>query len=488
MVTRSIALCDDKIIGIESIYTIIDHKQIYIPEKITELRQKSREKKLFCPCGCGTNLILVAGDKQLVSQHFREAHGSNAVTKCKAVEETQTSINSKVVLRCWLCDKLATNDIESRVTAKMEGISKNKRLPELTFLADRQHIGIRYWRLKDNSAANKIDILENLFPDINIFYITDHLNDDINGQYPERLMHMQKKQGFCLFLQTENDRYHFAKMKASLCLKNADKLWEEVFLSEGCLEDYSLENGGLFFKDVSLKQLAEEKTKAFQENAEQIIQARLEQKRQEEERKRLEKQKRLEERKKREEQKRAEEIRKAKEKKAKKEQLRLERQRRFEEQMRLEEERRRLEEEQLQMYFLQQQKRQAEKAKQEAERKEQERIRLEKIRETTLDQFSQHDYIVTDNLGNRIVKCEICGMIGYTADFGSYGGVNHINLGICERCHRAGLAKRQEPIKKKQNICPLCGHDLKQRNGQFGPFLGCSNYPKCKFTRKLYLQ
>ena len=33
--------------------------------------------------------------------------------------------------------------------------------------------------------------------------------------------------------------------------------------------------------------------------------------------------------------------------------------------------------------------------------------------------------------------------------------------------------------------CPRCGGDLVERMGKFGKFLGCSNFPKCKFTRGL---
>ena len=31
-------------------------------------------------------------------------------------------------------------------------------------------------------------------------------------------------------------------------------------------------------------------------------------------------------------------------------------------------------------------------------------------------------------------------------------------------------------------ICPRCGHNLIIRNGRYGEFFGCSQYPKCKFT------
>lgn len=35
----------------------------------------------------------------------------------------------------------------------------------------------------------------------------------------------------------------------------------------------------------------------------------------------------------------------------------------------------------------------------------------------------------------------------------------------------------------KQGICPKCGGELVKRNGKYGKFIGCSNYPKCKFTK-----
>ena len=34
-------------------------------------------------------------------------------------------------------------------------------------------------------------------------------------------------------------------------------------------------------------------------------------------------------------------------------------------------------------------------------------------------------------------------------------------------------------------ICPLCGGKLTERRGQYGPFIGCSEYPKCKFTKRI---
>ena len=71
MAQRTVCLCDGKYIGIESIFTVVNGRQINIPDKVEVLREKSRRNELFCPCGCGANLILVAGDRNLREQHFR---------------------------------------------------------------------------------------------------------------------------------------------------------------------------------------------------------------------------------------------------------------------------------------------------------------------------------------------------------------------------------------------------------------------------------
>ena len=43
---------------------------------------------------------------------------------------------------------------------------------------------------------------------------------------------------------------------------------------------------------------------------------------------------------------------------------------------------------------------------------------------------------------------------------------------------------RENIIDKDPNKCPKCGGQLVEREGKYGKFLGCSNYPKCKYTRK----
>lgn len=39
--------------------------------------------------------------------------------------------------------------------------------------------------------------------------------------------------------------------------------------------------------------------------------------------------------------------------------------------------------------------------------------------------------------------------------------------------------------KIKINICPKCGGVLEKRSGKYGDFMGCSNYPKCKYTKNI---
>ena len=48
--------------------------------------------------------------------------------------------------------------------------------------------------------------------------------------------------------------------------------------------------------------------------------------------------------------------------------------------------------------------------------------------------------------------------------------------------------KKHVALKRKKIeilVCPNCGGDLVERKGQYGKFYGCSNFPKCKFSKSL---
>ncbi|MGM5485497.1 MAG: DNA topoisomerase, partial [Nanobdellota archaeon] len=45
-------------------------------------------------------------------------------------------------------------------------------------------------------------------------------------------------------------------------------------------------------------------------------------------------------------------------------------------------------------------------------------------------------------------------------------------------------AKKTEKPEKIDKKCPKCGSELKLRKSIYGQFIGCSNYPKCKYTEQ----
>ena len=67
--------------------------------------------------------------------------------------------------------------------------------------------------------------------------------------------------------------------------------------------------------------------------------------------------------------------------------------------------------------------------------------------------------------------------------------INSVNI-IDKNAREAQVSLVHQTQNKKQQlitnkICPQCRSALVERNGRFGRFLGCSNYPKCKFTIQL---
>lgn len=53
-----------------------------------------------------------------------------------------------------------------------------------------------------------------------------------------------------------------------------------------------------------------------------------------------------------------------------------------------------------------------------------------------------------------------------------------------DRRHIASVKYKSYQSQRKidQGICPQCGAKLVSRKGRYGSFIGCSNYPNCKFT------
>lgn len=366
MAFRTVCLCDGKYIGIETIFTVIDGKQINIPDKLSELRAKSRNNELFCPCGCGANLILVAGDKNLREQHFRVKDGFYE-SECHVVTEGKISVASKIVLKCWLDENLKTGDVEARVPIKLVGSTDRKY--EFSFLSRSRRMAVSYCCERANLSDEKFEILRANSDDIRIIYIVDIMNGGVDGQYPEALMKIQKRQGYCLLLDVKDASYSEAMMCATFYAQNYKGLWQEVQLAHGCLGDYTIsEAGEILYKQKSLLELLEEQRDAFLK----LVQ---------EEKERYEKRQK-----------------------------------------------------ELQQAAEEAQKKQQREETEPQDDQEAKKRRYEEFKRNMDLLFSQQEIQIRDSAGNRWVQCEICGRRAKETEFMSYGGKNHVNLGICKSC------------------------------------------------------
>ena len=64
-------------------------------------------------------------------------------------------------------------------------------------------------------------------------------------------------------------------------------------------------------------------------------------------------------------------------------------------------------------------------------------------------------------------------------------------VGKSKRVHRVvnwrkNLKSRIEMFQKQSlTSCPKCGNVLTEREGKFGKFLGCTNFPNCRYSQQL---
>ncbi|MBU5445169.1 MULTISPECIES: topoisomerase DNA-binding C4 zinc finger domain-containing protein [unclassified Paenibacillus] len=47
------------------------------------------------------------------------------------------------------------------------------------------------------------------------------------------------------------------------------------------------------------------------------------------------------------------------------------------------------------------------------------------------------------------------------------------------------VAIQEDKRKVTSGVCPKCSSPLVQRRGKNGAFIGCSGYPKCRFTKNV---
>ena len=440
MAQRTVCLYNDKYIGIESIYTIRNGQKINIEGRIERLRKLGRDNQLFCPCGCGSNLILVAGDRNLREQHFRIKNGTEN-SRCTAVSEHRLGIESKILLKLWLDDNYPNCNIESRIPLSFLCARTSKH--ELSFYNFTNSVGVCYWYNRANITSEKIDAIESVENIRKVIYIADIQNVSENYQYPEYMKKIQDKQGYLLYLDiddvdTDDFNYEQAHLYVNLIFKHViDKTWHEVAVVSDKLSEFRLNSSGeIFYHDTQIDELVSKSKSDFLVRCEK----------QRQERKRLENE--------------------AKER----ERLRIESLSRLE------------------------QERELKKQREEEQRLLDEQNYKKEIEEIKSMDFSQQKQSIVDSRGHKWYRCKYCGKIGRASDFYTYGGKNSLNLGICY--NEACMAKRrieideimshtgQRKVEQKEN-CPWCGSKLVRRKGAYGDFFGCSGFPACRYNRSI---
>jgi predicted RNA-binding Zn-ribbon protein involved in translation (DUF1610 family) len=51
--------------------------------------------------------------------------------------------------------------------------------------------------------------------------------------------------------------------------------------------------------------------------------------------------------------------------------------------------------------------------------------------------------------------------------------------------HKKAQSPKAVPLNPKYGACPQCGKALVKRSSKHGEFVGCSGFPKCRFTKNL---
>jgi DNA topoisomerase-1 len=83
--------------------------------------------------------------------------------------------------------------------------------------------------------------------------------------------------------------------------------------------------------------------------------------------------------------------------------------------------------------------------------------------------------------------CEACGraMVLRNGRFGPFMACTAYNEDPpCKTVRRLTQKQQQKPPVPLEENCPKCGSQLVLRNGQYGEFVSCSAYPKCKYIKQ----
>lgn len=435
MIRRSACLYEKRVIGIENICTQNNGKIEYIPSARKWLKELSHEKLLFCPCGCGNNLTLVAG--KIRRPHFK-IQDTPGAKKCLVVEESAVSVWSRIILKAWFDTKLRSDKIETRVP--INRICDSNRKFEYSLYDFENKIGLCYWYDKSNIESIKVDVLERNVDVKRILYISDIHNSHSNYPDLKLMLKVQEKQGYLLYLSlNEEDEYEDAYLVIRAFVETYTGGWKQLTVKSDKLDSFNITyNGELIYQEQFINKFVKDAVEQYK--ADEI--------------------KRIEERKARDEEMRKQlEIRAA--------QAEMERQKRQQE--------------------LEEQK----------EREKQAKIQKEaeaKVYAEEIDgyDFEQNETPIYDTRGNRLLKCTYCGKKATKKANFCYHDKKNINMGACWKCQ--DLRKKDvEMIKAKYKIpliieegnCPNCNRKIIVRNTSHGQYKMCENYIDCGYREKI---
>ena len=364
--------------------------------------------------------------------------------------EGKESVDSRIVLKCWIDENLS-EDVVPRVSLNKAGLSESKI--EFSLYAPNNKQAIVFFPDKYAIGQEKVNEINNLVvaEKIHALYVTQILDANTNGQYPESFMRIQDVQGYVVMIDSADGDYSRARIKVVTFYKNIDGFYQAFAVSEDNISKYSLINNELKHGN---KKVTDEKTALMailRKNDEDYHERRA-----------------------KEEKERAERI------EAQRKQNQIDHQQFLAEQKRIQEE-----------------KKLAYEAKEAAKKAEAERIEAQFLKDFEND-FDVNDHIIRDAKGNRWLKCVYCGKKGKDGEFVSYGGSYYgMAGGRCKECDKkpeiqaiergASASKSSSQYTVHQipkDICPECGGRLTERKGPYGTFIGCKNYPDCRYNRK----
>lgn len=93
----------------------------------------------------------------------------------------------------------------------------------------------------------------------------------------------------------------------------------------------------------------------------------------------------------------------------------------------------------------------------------------------------------SENSESEVEPCENCGkpMALKKGRFGSfYGCTGYPECKNIRKIAKSGEVKTVAPPVEIDEKCPTCGKNLAIRQGRFGEFTACSDYPKCKYIKR----